>query len=349
MDCGPACLKCLLEGHGIPVSYGRLREACQTDVDGTSIDTLEAVARELGLDAEETMVPIEHLLLDEARALPAMVVTRLANGFTHFVVAWRRHGPWLQLMDPAIGRRWVLARRFLEEVYIHEHRIDAASWREWASSEGFLDPLERRMHDLGLAGPGRTWLDVASASSGWRPLAALDAAIRLSGSLVAAGAIRRGREAEVLVTSLLERGPIPDAYWSARAPPAPEGPAAVGFLAEAGDGAGGEQVLLRGAVLLGVRGRLPVADGSRSSLGPELAAALSEPPPRPGREILGLLRGDGALSLGTLAGALFLATGAAVLEALLLRGAMEVGRDLGLVTQRLGAAGCFLVFAAGLL
>ena len=39
MDCGPAALKAILEGFGIPVSYGRLREACQTDVDGTSINT----------------------------------------------------------------------------------------------------------------------------------------------------------------------------------------------------------------------------------------------------------------------------------------------------------------------
>jgi ATP-binding cassette subfamily B protein len=44
MDCGPASLTCLLEGFGIRASYGRLREACQTDVDGTSIDTLEAAA-----------------------------------------------------------------------------------------------------------------------------------------------------------------------------------------------------------------------------------------------------------------------------------------------------------------
>src|SRR5258705_483250 len=28
MDCGPATLKCLLEGFGVPISYGRLREAC---------------------------------------------------------------------------------------------------------------------------------------------------------------------------------------------------------------------------------------------------------------------------------------------------------------------------------
>lgn len=45
MDCGPASLKCLLEGFYIPVSYGRLREACQTDVDGTSIDTLGMVIK----------------------------------------------------------------------------------------------------------------------------------------------------------------------------------------------------------------------------------------------------------------------------------------------------------------
>ena len=63
MDCGPAALKCLCEGFGIQVGYGRLREACQTDVDGTSIDALEAVAVSLGLDAEQVMLPRDHLLV----------------------------------------------------------------------------------------------------------------------------------------------------------------------------------------------------------------------------------------------------------------------------------------------
>ena len=74
MDCGPAALKCLLEGHGVPVSYGRLREACQTDVDGTSIDTLEVVARQLGLAAEQVMVPVDHLLADPETLLPSTSV-----------------------------------------------------------------------------------------------------------------------------------------------------------------------------------------------------------------------------------------------------------------------------------
>ncbi len=86
MDCGPAALKCLLEGFGVPVSYGRLREACQTGVDGTSIDTLEVVARQLGLAAEQVMLPMDHLALPEAQALPAMVVVHHKDGSTHFVV-----------------------------------------------------------------------------------------------------------------------------------------------------------------------------------------------------------------------------------------------------------------------
>jgi ABC-type bacteriocin/lantibiotic exporter with double-glycine peptidase domain len=61
MDCGPAALKSLLEGFGIPVNYGRLREACQTDVDGTSIDTIEEVANQLGLQAEQIMLPADHV------------------------------------------------------------------------------------------------------------------------------------------------------------------------------------------------------------------------------------------------------------------------------------------------
>src|SRR5271156_2835524 len=89
MDCGPASLKSLLEGFGVPVSYGRLREACQTDVDGTSIDTLEDIAQQLGLDAEQKMVPVDHVLIDAAQSLPAIVVVSLPNGFTHFVVVWR--------------------------------------------------------------------------------------------------------------------------------------------------------------------------------------------------------------------------------------------------------------------
>ena len=135
MDCGPASLKCVLEGFRIPVSYGRLREACQTDVDGTSIDTLEVLANQLGVAAEQVMIPADHLFLDSARSLPAVVVVRHSDGATHFVVAWRRVGPWVQVMDPAVGRRWIRCTRLLEEVFRHKTNVGAPAWREWAASD----------------------------------------------------------------------------------------------------------------------------------------------------------------------------------------------------------------------
>ena len=123
MDCGPAALKAMLEGHGIHVSYGRLREACQTEIDGTSIDVLETVAAQLDLDIEQTMVPMDHLLRPEATMLPAIVLMLLPSRTRHFAVVWNVVGPFAQVMDPSIGRRWVPTRELFREVCIHWQQL----------------------------------------------------------------------------------------------------------------------------------------------------------------------------------------------------------------------------------
>ena len=80
MDCGPAALRSLLAGMGVRASYGRLREACQTDVDGTAIEALEQAARALGLDVAQLMLPADHVALPSAGARPALAVARLPDG-----------------------------------------------------------------------------------------------------------------------------------------------------------------------------------------------------------------------------------------------------------------------------
>ena len=354
MDCGPAALRCLLEGFGIPISYGRLREACQTDVDGTSIDTMEAIAVSLGLEAEQIMVPVDHVLLPEARALPAIVVLRYPNGVTHFVVAWRRHGPVVQVMDPATGRRWPPCGRLLEELYVHELRVSAGVWREWAGSEEFLGVLRHRLGTLGLATGARArLLDESLAAPGWRRLATLDAATRMVDSIVRSGGLRVGGEATRVLETFVrpeearadETAIIPADYWSVRPAPGPHA---------------AEEVVLRGAVLVRVRGRRREAWSTArgeprapaevaAALSPELAAALSEPPPHPGRELLRLLRADGLLVPTALIAALLAAAGGVVLEALLFRGFFDLARLLGLTEQRLVAVGGLLAFLGGLL
>jgi len=250
MDCGPAGLKCLLEGFRIPVSYGRLREACQTDVDGTSIDTLEEIAGQLGLVAEQIMLPADHLLVPEPETLPAIVVTVLPNGLTHFVVAWRRHGRLMQIMDPGVGRRWLPQQRFLAEVYRHTMTVPAQAWRAWAGSAGFCDPLRHRLVTVGLHVPEATrLLDEACEDPSWGALATLDAATRMVTAIVRARGLAPGREAGQLVQSFFQQARheqlgtqavIPASFWSVQPVPLEGDP----------DAAHDEQIRFRGAVLV---------------------------------------------------------------------------------------------------
>jgi ATP-binding cassette subfamily B protein len=254
MDCGPAALKTILEGFGIPVNYGRLREACQTDVDGTSIDTLEDLAIQFGLEAEQVMLPVDHLLLPEAQALPAIVVVMLPNGMTHFLVVWGRIGHLLQVMDPATGRRWPSWKKFLNEVYIHNFPVPAQAWREWAGTEGLLAPLRRRLLDLGIE---QTIIDRlienASQDPGWRSLATLDAAARMVDALVRSGGLDSGQDAgqvferyysmslspSASAAGVTQVGlSVPEAYWSVQP------------VEDAESSTEPERLMLRGAVLI---------------------------------------------------------------------------------------------------
>jgi ABC-type bacteriocin/lantibiotic exporter with double-glycine peptidase domain len=376
MDCGPAALKCLLEGFRISASYGRLREACQTEVDGTSIDTLEEVAVQLGLVAEQIMLPADHLLLPEPETLPAIVVTVLPSGLAHFVVAWRRHGHVIQVMDPGVGRRWVPQRRFLDdEVYRHTMTVPAQAWREWAGSEGLCEPLRYRLTGVGLDAPEVTRvIDEACDDPGWGALATLDAATRMVDAIVRAGGLTPGREAGNLVRSFFEQARheqpgvhslIPASFWSVQ--PAPLEPAL--------DTAADEQLRFRGAVLVRVFGRRETARGTpvdatqstpadavgraaavaegatgeaqaSAPLPPSLAAVLEEPPDRPELELLRALRADGLLTPAVLVLALAVAAAGVTFEAVLLRGLMDLGRRLDLLGQRLeifGLVGAFVV------
>lgn len=343
MDCGPAALKCLLEGFGVSASYGRLREACQTDVDGTSIDTLEALANQLGLDAEQIMVPLDHLLLDESAALPAIIVVTLPNGFTHFVVAWRKHGRRLvQIMDPATGRRWPTVQQFLDTVFAHTFPVPADAWRDWAGSGEFIAPLRRRIANIG-AEPD-AFVPGALADAGWQSLGVLDAATRLVTALIQSGGVRAGEAAQSLLHSFISRaqesatladGPIPSAYWSVRL---------VDEAAEPDEMA----LYLRGAVLVRVKGLRPEAEDA-PPLSPELEAALAEKPIQPEQQLWQLFKADGLLKPALLLPAIFLAAVGVVLEAVLFRSLIDLGQSIGLETQRVGVITAVLLFLIGLL
>jgi ABC-type bacteriocin/lantibiotic exporter with double-glycine peptidase domain len=376
MDCGPAALKCLLAGFRIPVSYGRLREACQTSVDGTSIDTVEDVANQLGLAAEQVMVPADYLLLPEARILPAVVVVRDHAGFTHFVVMWSRHGGQVQVMDPAAGRLWPAAERLIEDVYVHEVPVTASAFREWAEGEEFQTAIRARLVRLGLTSKDAAKLAAAALRDrGWRPVAALDAATRVAGHLVRAGEVARGIEAAGIIERLWdaererrlpgtsgvpggaspamapELALIPQAFWTARP----------WVSANAGEAEEEEEhIILRGAVAVRIHGvtrrhRRSQDQGSEpaaqetSALPAELAAGLAEPPRSSMAIVADAMLAGGWIPIAAVLLALLAAAGGIALEALLLRGLLDLGTQLHLPIERGAAIAALLSFATILL
>jgi ABC-type bacteriocin/lantibiotic exporter with double-glycine peptidase domain len=335
LDCGPAALKCMLEGFGIRISYGRLREACQTALDGTSIDTMEEVANQLGLEAEQIMLPLDHLTLPEAKALPAIVVVTLPNGVTHFVVVWRRHGSMLQVMDPAVGRRWMTAKQFASEVYRHSMAVKAADWREFAVSTDFQVALHARLHSLGIgsAAAGELTREALSQED-WRGLATLDAGTRLLTSLHTAGGLPRGHRRVSLLRRLSATPDlIPPKFWSAA--PASH------------DSEGAEQVLLRGAVLVRVKSKREHV--RQSALSADLAAAMEAAAPSPARILFRALRSSGVGAVGLVVIALLAAAGGTLVEALLFRGLLNINTQLNLAGQRASVLGALWLFSLTLL
>jgi ABC-type bacteriocin/lantibiotic exporter with double-glycine peptidase domain len=347
MDCGPAALGSLLGGFGIPVSYGRLREACQTDVDGTSIDTLEDVAVALGLDAEQVVTPLDHLLRPEAEVLPAIAVVRLPNGVTHFVVVWSTFGPWVQIMDPGSGRVWVRRDKLLNQLYIHAMPVPAESWREWATTENFLGPLRARLRELGIN--PLTILQPALADAAAGTLASLDAATRMVHELVETGALLRGTEAERAIESLANEArtreqvdpTIPPGTWSI--------PLRYWSAAPTADQDDEPHVLLRGAVFVRCRGRRAEASSPEGApafeLPPDLISARDEQHASPARTLAQMVVRDGWLTPMLVLGSLLIASAGLLIETALLRGLVELGVELDLVSERLVAWSALVAFA----
>lgn len=246
-DCGPAGLQAVLRGFGIQVGYEELVKRCEVDPrEGASIDTVEEVAKALGLQAEQVMFPVDHLFLPGNHRGPTLVILKGEGAFKHFLVLWRADGERVQTMDPTTGSRaWIDRKALLERIYVHEMAIPASAWREWSRSDDVRTTVAERMRRVGIPVPTieRLWTEALRDASG-RGWQALDAAVRF----VAERSDRSRAERDLQRLFTCSKSPsctgsdrVPKPYWSAW----PAGK----------DGNGEEQVKIRGAVALVFYGR----------------------------------------------------------------------------------------------
>jgi ATP-binding cassette subfamily B protein len=220
MDCGIAAIKCMLSAFDVPVSYEWLREACQTSVDGTSIDALEDIANDLGVPVAQQLVPLDLLTEGTDGHLPAIILEQLEGGRLHYVVLWRRLGRMLQIMDPRGGRRWVAADDFMKEVFVHMHPMPAPYFFEWFTTTPFRTALEQRARRLLPRTLADQYMNDA-LESGVDGIAAFDAALRLVDRVDASSNLSSNERRTLFERTYQEAkaappgsSSVPEAFWS---------------------------------------------------------------------------------------------------------------------------------------
>ncbi|MCB0166258.1 MAG: ATP-binding cassette domain-containing protein [Anaerolineae bacterium] len=370
-EAGIATLEAVLQGFDLSGSLGApFKQALGSEGAGRSMDTLEQAAGKLGLNAKQIMMPANHILTEAVDLLPAIVALRQFNGRTHFVVVWRWHGPFVQIMDPLRGRRWWPKQRFLNNVYIHTALVTASEWQTWATSSEFQQLLSHQLSKLDFSETEivrllKTTLDDGS----WYSIAALDAAIRFVMAGVRTKALTPEQPVQALLEDLIKQAQsnnttvwttqailqisktIPLPYWSVLPQPQEATHSDTHDLNEEQE----QHLLLRGAVLLHISGRQdippPVDETDRAAIdidgvdGATHPDAISqEQAVQVDRQLWKILWTDGQVTPGLLAVAAAISAIGIVIEVLLFQGIMQLGQYLNIFGQRLNAMGILLIF-----
>ena len=109
--CAVACLRMLLEMHGLPIAEDALSEKSGTTVYGTSAGDLVQAASDLGFHAQKV-----HATLDDIRTylsksiFPILFINLLViDGYnsTHAVIAAQVTEKEIKTIDPRIGERTI--------------------------------------------------------------------------------------------------------------------------------------------------------------------------------------------------------------------------------------------------
>lgn len=344
MDCGPSSLKSILDGFGIPINFSRLRELCQTDVDGTSVDTLEELAVTLGLEAEQVLVPLNQLELPEARVAPCILITRLPNGLTHFIVVWRSLGKWVQIMDPSSGRQWVTWAALKARTYRHRMALDKSIWEAWANSEDFRLATLHRLRKLGATAAEAERLtlglfvidepettpdvdaeknsatNATAAPGNWLAIACFDAALSWTEALLACGALKSGSECLGFFHSRFESARVATTPWDDIIPRQ--------YWWTMADPKDATQVRVEACVLVRICG-VKTPEQNEEVNPSAMDNLIQQPEPSPWKVFYDLLLPAQRKWFGWLGGAVGLAALSFTLQALIFQGLISMNQLLG--------------------
>lgn len=107
VECGAACLAMILSYYGRRTSVSEVRDRCHVGRDGLSALDIVKAARSYHLRVRAVTVREDSL---KSVTLPAIIHWE----FNHFMVAERYSAQWVDVVDPALGRRRLSHEEFLD-------------------------------------------------------------------------------------------------------------------------------------------------------------------------------------------------------------------------------------------
>lgn len=335
---GLAVLKATLQGHSLTVPDEHLWQTTGFTGAELTADQLVAALPACGLSARRTWLPLDSL---SNLSLPLIVSAQSADLPPNYILIWQHVGPFWQVMDPRIGRRWLTASQLQLRLHPHDAEYSFDEMETIFDPEVFSADLEVRLQNLLLpthmVKEGLNYLE-----RDWQELAALDAIIRFLQELVQAGSLRHGQNVAAALRKLLDKDPteitnlIPATYWTFRR-----------GTADPND------VAFHGLQAIQVLGHEPAHKSN--------ATTADEPPVSSGgfdlRQYLGapeqiiwqVLREDGWLAPASVIGGLLIASIGLTVEIFLLQGLLQLGQQLNNATQRGFMLGLVIVFFITLL
>ncbi len=110
-DCGAASLLSVLKYYGGDSGFPKIRELCNTNVNGSTMLDVVVAAKKLGFDANGAAGEFDDLLKEK---MPCIAHLVLENGFQHFVVIYKIKKDKIYLADPGKGKYWLSKEEFLK-------------------------------------------------------------------------------------------------------------------------------------------------------------------------------------------------------------------------------------------
>lgn len=316
-----AVLQMVLGGHNAAVSAEQLAALLPEESEGVAANFggMADVLSALGCEIGPQFVSAEYIL---AAQQPTIILVQvLPTEPPYPVVVWNKVGSFYQVIDPHIGRRWLSHASLAAQLYCSPQTQPKDYLWQLLQHDTQTALLQQRLRDLKVSDDDL----LTKAQQSLNAWLHLDAALRTVEELVANGA-RRGHDAEQLLRHVLSDGEamIPAWHW---------------LITSTDDDRVGQFQGMLALPLLAcvVESAAEETAQVEEPVGESPQSAEEDPPPEQKsifRLIVQYLQEEGAFHPAIVVSATVVAAMGLFLEAILLRGMMEIGIQLETLEQR---------------